>query len=261
MSCARCREHDTAPPTIERVSNPVPHIGTLREKPLHASLKRWCALPGDRFEVPVDGFVVDLVRDGLLIEVQTRGFASMKKKIVSLLDSGHRVRIVHSIPIDRWIVKVDADGTILSRRRSPKHGKPTDVFVELVSFPELLVRDHLEVEVVMSVEEEYRRHTPGTAWRRNGWTVVERRLVEVVDSVVLNRIGDFTTLLPDGLPEVFTTADVSEGLGRPLRAAQQMTYCLRKAGAIAVVGKRGNSLEYEMRRPGMRVGEGEVGRG
>ena len=37
-------------------------IGTLRERPLHASLKRWYARPGDRTEAAVDGYVVDLVR-------------------------------------------------------------------------------------------------------------------------------------------------------------------------------------------------------
>jgi len=63
-----------------------PHIGTLREGPLHASLKQWCARPGDRFEVPVDGYVIDLVRDDLLIEVQTSGFSSMKEKLRDLLE-------------------------------------------------------------------------------------------------------------------------------------------------------------------------------
>lgn len=238
----------TSLPTIEGVPDPGPHIGTLREKPLHASLKRWCARPGDRFEVPVDGFVIDLVRGDLLIEVQTRGFSSMKHKVVSLLELGHRVRIVHSIPIDTWIVKIDADGAILSRRRSPKHGKPTDVFAELVSFPELLAHDQLELEVIMSIEEEYRRHVPGRAWRRKGWTVVERRLVEVIDSILLEHIEDLTGLVPDNLPEVFTTADLAERLGRPLRSAQQIAYCLRKTGVLVAVGKRGNSVEYEMRR-------------
>jgi hypothetical protein len=54
-------------------------IGLLNEKPLHASLKQWYARPGDRFEVPVDGFVIDVVRDDLLIEIQTRNFSSLKR--------------------------------------------------------------------------------------------------------------------------------------------------------------------------------------
>lgn len=222
----------------------VPHIGTLREKPLHASLKKWYGRQGDRVEVPLDGFVIDLVRGDLLIEVQTRGFSSMKQKVIALLDLGHRVRIVHPIPIDRWIVKVDADGKVLGRRRSPRHGQPTDIFVELVSFPDLVAHPHLEIEVLLTNEEEYRRHTAGRSWRRKGWTVVERRLIEVVEAVPLRNAVDLAGLLPAELPESFTTADLAEKLGRPRRAAQQMAYCLRRVGAITAVGKRGNAVEY-----------------
>jgi len=194
------------------VSEDVPLIGTLREKPLHASLKRWYVRPGDGVEVPVGGFVIDLVRDDLLIEVHTRGFSSMKQKVTALLGLGHRIRIVHPIPIDKWIVRVDADGTVLSRRRSPRHGNPTDIFTELVSFPDLLSHPHLEVEVLLTTEEEYRRHAPDRSWRRKGWTVVERRLIEVVDTVLLRHSDDLTGFLPDDLPATFTTADLAEKL-------------------------------------------------
>jgi hypothetical protein len=242
----KSRGGNASVPTITRVSFPVPHIGTLREKPLHASLKRWYALPGDRIEVPFEGYVIDLVREDVLIEVQTSGFSSMRAKVTSLLELGHRVRIVHPIPVDKWIVKVDSDGTVLSRRRSPRHGKPTDVFAELVSIPELLAQPGLEIEVLLIIEEEQRSFTPGRAWRRNGWVVIERRLIDVVASLPLNTFEDLTALLPDGLPETFTTSELAERLGRPRRAAQQMAYCLRMAGVLVAVGKRGNNVEYRL---------------
>ena len=47
-------------------------IGVLNEKPLHASLKEWYAKPGDQLEVAIDGFVIDIVRDDLLLEVVDR---------------------------------------------------------------------------------------------------------------------------------------------------------------------------------------------
>ena len=51
-------------------------IGVLNEGHLHAALKDWYARPGDRVEVPVEAYHVDLVRDGLLIEIQTGSFSS-----------------------------------------------------------------------------------------------------------------------------------------------------------------------------------------
>lgn len=223
-------------------------IGTLREKPLHASLKQWYARPGDQVESPVEGFVIDLVRDDLLIEIQTRSFSSMKRKLTSLLELGHRVRIVHPIAIDRWIVKIDDSGTVLSRRRSPKHGDPTDLFAELVSFPELLTHPHLEIDLVITKEDEIRRHNPDRAWRRKGWVVVERHLLEVVDSMLLQSTTDVTALVPEGLPDPFTTGELAERLGRPRRAGQQMAYCLLKAGLLQTAGKRGNSVLYAVAR-------------
>ena len=53
-----------------------PQIGLLNEKPLHAALKEWYARPDDRFETSVDGFVIDILRGDLLIEVQTRNFTA-----------------------------------------------------------------------------------------------------------------------------------------------------------------------------------------
>ena len=67
------------------IQQPSPEIGTLNEKPLHAALKDWYAQPGDQFEVSVDGFVVDLVRGDLLVEVQTGNFAAIKRKVKALV--------------------------------------------------------------------------------------------------------------------------------------------------------------------------------
>lgn len=228
------------------VATPSPHIGTLREKPLHRSLKDWYFQDGDRVEVPVDGYVIDLVRGDLLIEIQTRGFSSMRSKLEALLGEGHRMRIVHPIPSEKWIVKVSDDGEILDRRRSPKHGKVTDVFSELVSFPAMVVDCDLEVEVLITHEEEFRHHTPGRSWRRKGWSVLERRLIDVVDRVVLADRPSLVSLMPERLPTPFTTVDVAAGLGQPRRIAQQMAYCLREAAVIEVVGKVGNAVQYSI---------------
>ena len=62
-------------------------IGLLNEGPLHAALKMWYAQPEDRFEVTVEGFVIDIVRDGLVLEIQTGNVASIKSKLANLVRS------------------------------------------------------------------------------------------------------------------------------------------------------------------------------
>ncbi|MGB9375039.1 MAG: hypothetical protein WCA82_12870 [Jiangellales bacterium] len=229
-----------------------PHVGTLREKPLHAALKKYCAEPGDAFEVPVDGFVVDIVRGPLLIEIQTRGFSSMKRKLAALLD-GHPIRIVHPVASTRRIVKVDDDGVVVSRRTSPKHGTALDVFAELVSFPGLLEHPHLTLDVLLVEEEEVRRFSPGMAWRRHGWVVDEHRLLEVRSRVLIETPDDLARLVPASVGDEFTTSDLALAIGRPRRLAQQMAFCLRTLGLVDPVGKRGNSVVYR-RRPRALLG-------
>jgi hypothetical protein len=219
------------------------HVGTLREKPLHAALKRWHAQEGDRIEEPVDGFVIDLVRDGVLIEIQTRGFSSLKRKLARLLEE-HAVRVVHPIAVEKWIVKLDASGRVISRRRSPRRGAAFDLFRELVSFPELIVHPGMTLEVLLTREEEVRRFDGRRGWRRRGWVVEERRLLEAVDRLVVDSPRALAALLPAGLPAEFTTADLAAALGRNRRLAQQMTYCLHRVGVITRVGKDGNAIRY-----------------
>jgi hypothetical protein len=220
-----------------------PHVGTLGEKPLHAALKRWYAKGGDCIEEPVDGFVIDLVRDGLLIEIQTRGFASMKRKLVRLLDA-HAVHVVHPIAVEKWIVRVGESGEVISRRKSPKRGAAVDVFEELVSFPELIAHAGLTLELLLIREEEVRRFDGTKAWRRKGWVVHERRLVEVVDRLVIDSPEALASFLPSEMPRRFTTADLADALCQRRRLAQQMTYCLRRAGVIQVAGKDHNAIVY-----------------
>ena len=220
-----------------------PHVGTLREKPLHAALKRWYAEQGDRIEEPVDGFVIDLVREEMLIEIQTRGFSSLKPKLHNLLQR-HSVHLVYPIPLEKWIVKIDDSGAVMSRRRSPKRGAVVDVFAELVSFPELLAHPNFTLEVLLIQEEEVRRFDPSKAWRRKGWVVVERRLLDVVDLLVVESPHALVSLLPTEVPREFTTADLAAELSCHRRLAQQMTYCLRRTGVIEMVGKEGNAIMY-----------------
>lgn len=220
-------------------------IGSLNEKPLHAALKERYRQDGDQVESPVEGFVVDLVRGELLIEIQTRGFSSMRRKFDWLLDS-HPIRLVHPVAAERWIVKLDEDGREVSRRRSPKRGIAADVCAELVSFPSLLSHPNFTLEIALVEEEEIRRPDARKGWRRGGFVIEERRLVDVRETVELASPEALLGLLPPDLPDPFTTADLADGLGRSRHAAQEVAYCLRVSGAVATVGRDGRGILYHL---------------
>ena len=218
-------------------------IGTLNEGSLHAALKVWYAAPGDLIEHPVDGYVIDLVRDGLLIEVQTGGFSPLRTKLEDLTRR-HRVRVVAPMAHTRTIVRISEEGEPLSTRRSPKRGRYEDIFTRLVSFPTLIDHSGFELDLLLTVEDEVRVHRPGQAWRRKGWVVLGRSLTEVKGSMRIRSSADLARFLPAGLPAPFSSADVARLAALPRRVAQQMVYCLRATGVIEMTGKEGNSLLY-----------------
>ena len=222
------------------------HIGVLNERSLHAALKSWYAKAGDRVEVSVDGYVIDLVQGDLLVEIQTGSFSSIKRKMFSLVDN-HPIRLVYPIAREKWLFKQPREGWGAPRRRkSPKRGRVVEIFVELVSFPQLLWKDNFSLEVVLIQEEEVRRYVgKKKAWRKNGWATVDRRLLDVVERRLFKCPADMAALLPKGLPDTFTTADLAQALDAPRWLAQKMAYCLREMGGINQIGKRGGSYLYE----------------
>jgi hypothetical protein len=215
-------------------------IGVLREGPLHAAVKAMLAAPGDRFEVPVGRFVIDLVRaDGELVEVQTGGFGPLGPKLDALLDQ-HRVRIVHPIAATRRIVRVDQQGQVVSMRRSTKRGSVVEVFDKLVAFPSLLTHPNLTIEVLLLDEDHVRGARPATARRRTR-DPGERRLRDVVGRVELNGVDDIVAALPPLPTGPFSTRELASALGCTMLLAQRTAYCLRAVNVIEAAGKRGHA--------------------
>ena len=213
------------------------NIGTQKETSLHASLKEWYAKPGDRFEVELDRYVIDIVRGEQLIEIQTGNFHLLKAKLRNLLPT-YKVRIVHPIPHERWIQRVSQNDEKLARRKSPKRGRIEDIFSQLVGIVAFLDDPNLQLEAVLIREEIRWRDDGRGSWRRKGWSIADRQLIEVIDCHRFREATDYLQLLPDGLNEPFTNADLSSALNINRRVAERMTYCLRKMGAIRTVGQR-----------------------
>ncbi len=195
-------------------------------------------------EEVVDGYVVDILRDELIIEIQTANFAQIRKKMRELV-KGHRVRLVLPIAQDKWIVKLPKTKRgKTERRKSPKHGSFEDVFSELVSFPDLITHENFELEVALTQEEELRRMDKRRRWRRGGWVTVERRLLAVTGQLTIRNGSDLLDLLPPELPDEFRTSDIAALSGRPRAIAQQAAYCLKKCGLIKQIDKEGNAIVY-----------------
>ena len=217
----------------------------MNEHSLHSEIKNWYSLPGDKFEVKIDDFIVDIVRHALLIEIQTRNFSAIKTKLTRLLES-HEVRLVYPIPQLKWIVHVAKSGEMIRRRKSPRKGRLVDLFYELVNTPSLVKEENFSLEVLMIEEEELRCNDGKGSWRRRGISIKDRRLMNVNSKSLFKNEKDFLRFLPNYLIDPFTNKEFAKLSGVSINLARRITYCLRKMGAITPTGKKGKELIFKV---------------
>ncbi|MGD8545882.1 MAG: hypothetical protein PVH12_06880 [Candidatus Bathyarchaeota archaeon] len=214
---------------------------------LHSEVIDWYSVSGDKLEVKVDDFIIDVLRDKLLIEIQTRNFSAIKKKLIKLLKK-NQVRLVYPIAKLKWIVHISRSGEFLRRRKSPKKGKLIDLFYELVHMPNLVRNKNFSFEVLLIEEEELRCDDGKGSWKRKGVSIRDRKLLNVYDKVVFKNNQDFLRLLPNDVDEPFTNKFLAMKMGISIRLAQKITYCLRKMGAVSIASKKRKKLLFNFIR-------------
>ena len=217
----------------------------MNEHSLHSEIKNWYSLPGDKFEVKIDDFIVDIVRNALLIEIQTRNFSAIKMKLTKLLRN-HEIRLVYPIPQLKWIVQVTKSGEVIRRRKSPRKGRLVDLFYELINTPSLVKEENFSLEVLMIEEEELRCNDGKGSWRRRGTSIKDRRLITVNSRTLFKNEKDFQRFLPNYLIDPFTNKEFAKLSGISINLARRITYCLRKMGAITPTGKKGKELIFKV---------------
>jgi hypothetical protein len=235
------------PDTIPE-NNTSNHIGLVKESSLHAALKEWYFQPDDIIEKNVLGYYIDIVRGNQLIEIQTANFSAITTKISALLDV-YPVHLVYPLPVQKWINKISPDGE-KAIRKSPKKPRMEDIFWEIVKITNLINHTNFSLEILMVHVEEIwipqQAKTSRSSWRRKGWTINDRKLINVFDHVVFNSPADYLVFL-DKIPEelTFTSKDLAEILNIRRLLSQKIIYVLRKINNIQPVGKKGNALLYK----------------
>lgn len=220
-------------------------IGTLSEKTLHAVLKKYYEPDSGCHEIKVGGFVADIVGENGIIEIQTRNFDKLRRKLSRFLEVS-AVTVVYPCPRTKWLIWVDPETrAVTKKRKSPKQGTPAQAFYELYKIKNLLSHPNLRLSIVLMDLEEYRYLDGWSVDKKKGSSRCERIPLELVEEISIACPLDYEKLLPDALPCPFTSRDFMTAAKLSRSAAQTALNTLHSVGAVLRVGKKGNLYLYE----------------
>ncbi len=219
-------------------------IGTLGEKTLHAVLKHWLSPDKSTHEVPVGRFVADILCGDGILEIQTRGFDKLRKKLAYFLTLG-TVTVVYPMAHAKWLSWIDEEtGEVSKKRRSPKTGTAYEAFYELYKIKPLLCHPNLRLRILLVDVEDYRRLNGWSKDKKRGSTRSERIPVALAGETRIDTPAQYAQLIPHTLTEPFTSKDYAAAAKLPLHKAQTALNVLCSVGAIEKVGKQGRLLAY-----------------
>lgn len=221
-------------------------IGTLSEKTVHAVLKHYYAPDTDMHEIPIEGFVADIYTGSEIIEIQTRAFHTMRRKLAAFLPL-YPVTIVYPIPHIKWLSWIDEEtGEASPKRKSPKKGNSYQAFIELYKIRPYLKDTNLHLRLALIDMEEYRLLNGWSRDKKKGSDRYDRIPTVFAEEVSLDCREDYMQFIPYDIPEPFTTKDFAGYAKIPRRLAQTTLLILTDLGIVVRVGKQSNNYLYEI---------------
>lgn len=228
---------------IDRARN---GIGTLSEKTVHAILKNYYAPDEDMQEIPILNYVADIYTGTEIMEIQTRGFNTMRNKLSAFLPQ-YPVTIVHPVPNQKWIIWIDEEsGELSKKRKSPVTANIYSVFSELYKLKMFLKDPNLHFRFVLMDIEEYRLLNGWSNDKKRGSSRYDRIPKELVKELTIDCPQDYLQFLPYELPEPFTASEFAKYVKITHSLSQTALNVLYHVGAVERTGKRGNSFLYQV---------------
>ena len=221
-------------------------IGTLSEKTVHAVLKNYYEPDEDKQEIPIEGMFADIFTGTEIVEIQTRNFDKLREKLNRFLPL-FPVTIVLPIPSVKWLIWIDeSTGEITEKRKSPKKGTAYDAFKELYKIKPYLKEENLTIKLIFLELEEYRVLDGWSQDKKRGSHRYDRIPQKISDEKIFSCKEDYMQLVPDTLPEQFTSADFAKAAKISGKTIMVVMNILHEMEVIKRVGKKGRSYLYEV---------------
>lgn len=220
-------------------------IGTLSEKTVHAVVKNYYEPDEDKQEIPIEGMYADIFTGNEIIEIQTRSFDQVRKKLDRFLPE-YPVTVVLPIPDTKWLIWIDEEtGELSTPRKSPKKGSEYSAFKELYKIKPYLKKEGLTIVLLFLDMEEYRLLNGWSKDKKKGSSRYDRIPVQITKEVCFKQSRDYEILLPNTLVGEFTSSEFAKAVKINARQANLVLNILLYMDVVKRTGKRGKAFVYE----------------
>ena len=241
---ARERALFSGPAGINSGSGESFSIGTLSEKSLHRTLKYFLEENPLFHEQKVGDFVPDIYNGKEIIEIQSRNFGAMKKKL-SLLKDVADITVVYPLEMDREILWIDPKTYELKEKRnSNRHKTLINLMDELIFIKDRLLSSKLRILVIGLKVQDIRLLDGYGRDKKRRATKYDKIPLELrsIDSFACAE--DYRVFLAEGLNQEFTSDEFAELNHTNIVTAGRALSVLSALGCVQRIGKRGRKFLY-----------------
>ncbi len=204
-------------------------IGTLGEKQMHATIKRFICPDETCHEIPLDKgerageigedgkkikkrrFVADILKDGNVYEIQTGALLPLRDKIKWILENtDYNVTVIHPIAETKWVNMLNnKSGEIEKRYRSRVKGKLNDIAPELYAIKDFINSPRFCLVILMMEAEQYMKNLAKNGRSRPKYRKYELIPVNLLRAHIFRSLEDYKVFIPDALEGEFTVKTFS----------------------------------------------------
>ena len=187
-------------------------IGTYNEKLLHRIIKRFVYANEGNYEIPIGGYVADLIVGDRIFEIQTSSLRPLADKLRYYLEhTDLNVTVIHPIIANKTLIRMDKEsGEIIRARRSPLRGKICNALPELFYIRELFSDPRLSVCILLIDAEEH-RYSERMRYRKAGAYDSILFPTDLIDIGRLSSTDDLKSFLPSS--PSFSAKEYSQYIG------------------------------------------------
>lgn len=220
-------------------------IGTLGERTLHLVLKEYFEPNRACHEQKVGRYVADIKNETGITEIQTRGFAGLRRKLTEFSKS-YPVNVVYPVSQTRHICWLDPNsGEVTERRKSPKRGHPWDILYELYALRPIMPLTNVTFTLVFVDTDDFKLLCGWSSDRKRGSSRYERIPTAIYDIITLANPEDYSVLVPPELGEKFTASEFAKSARMTKRTAGYAIQTLVTLGVIEHTETIGKAYVYK----------------